>query len=399
MLRIRFRRTIAAMVLALGASAGPLAWGQSANAGPASAGAASGAQSGAGDCIAHHPNSNSEYDIWYAQGCTGHDEPELDPVSSLPGSAQDLTWTAVLPSDGAVPVSSVGPTFWWGGTVTDPNPRALFSQAFLEVQFYPDAIVSNCDSAGGFNVTYAPDKFSVCTPVWQVGAKSLAETAAFNAELYDGPSSRPLVMNAGDTIRIHFFVASTAEGWHVQITDLTTGHSGTVVLNSKYGPLLPAFSQQKIGNALGWGLVDDTPNSFVWEIGHTSPFTSPAAQYCLPGQTFCDSYDAAHWLGFSPLQIKSVTFANGATASKWAAVSDFGGTAEVNQYCPSYGGPYCIYPWYAFNGTDTAFTYGADYPGTQYNYGQASQFATTPQCGGPFGPDSTYCDTVLNPTP
>ena len=117
-----------------------------------------------GDCIAHHPNSDSEYDIWYAQGCTGHDEPELDPVSSLPGSAQDLTWTAVLPSDGAVPVSSVGPTFWWGGTVTDPNPHALFGQAFLEVQFYPDAIVSNCDSAGGFNVTYAPDKFSVCTP-------------------------------------------------------------------------------------------------------------------------------------------------------------------------------------------------------------------------------------------
>jgi hypothetical protein len=72
------------------------------------------------------------------------------------------------------------------------------------------------------------------------------------------------------------------------------------------------------GNALGWGLVDDTPNSFVWEIGHTSPFTSPAGQYCVPGQTFCDSYDAAHWLGFSPLQIKSVTFADGSTASRWA---------------------------------------------------------------------------------
>jgi hypothetical protein len=127
------------MVLALGASAGAVAAGQ-----PAGARTASAAPSGAGDCIAHHPNSNSVYDIWYAQGCTGHDEPELDPVSSLPGSAQDLTWTAVLPSDGAVPVSAVGPTFWWGGTVTDPNPHALFGQAFLEVQFYPDAIVNNC---------------------------------------------------------------------------------------------------------------------------------------------------------------------------------------------------------------------------------------------------------------
>ena len=89
------------------------------------------------------------------------------------------------------------------------------------------------------------------------------------------------------------------EGWHIQITDLTTGHVGTVVLNSKYGPMLPAFSEQQIGNALGWGIVDDTPNSFVWEIGHTSPFTTPASQFCVPGQTFDDSYDTAHWLGFA----------------------------------------------------------------------------------------------------
>lgn len=78
-----------------------------------------------------------------------------------------------------MPVSAVGPTFWWGGTVTDPNPQALFGQAFLELQFYPDAIVNNCSSAGGFNVSYAPDKFTVCSPVWQVSSKSSAETAAF----------------------------------------------------------------------------------------------------------------------------------------------------------------------------------------------------------------------------
>jgi hypothetical protein len=114
---------------------------------PASAGGTGSAgPSGAGDCIAHHPNSGTEYPVWYAQGCTGHDEPELDPVSSLAGSAQELTWTAVLPTDGTVPVSSVGPTFWWGGTVTDPIPQSLFGQGFLEVQFYPDAIVHNCTS-------------------------------------------------------------------------------------------------------------------------------------------------------------------------------------------------------------------------------------------------------------
>jgi hypothetical protein len=360
-------------------------------------GTASAAQGQSGGvCIGRHPNPSA---VWYTGACSGHDEPELDPVSSLPGSAQDLTWTAILPKDGTVPVSAVGPTFWWGGAVSDPNPHALFGQAFLELQFYPDSVVNTCSSDGGYNVTYAPDKFSVCSPVWQVSTQSGAEDAAFNAELHDGSSHAPLVMNAGDTIRVHFFVASQSEGWNITVSDLTTGHSGTIVLNSKYGPLLPLFGTQQIGNALGWGLVDDTPNAFVWEIGHTSNFTTPAGKLCNPGDTSCDSYDTSHWLGFTPLKIVSVTFANGSTARQWAVVSDLGGTAEVTASCSSYGGPYCTYPWYAFNSDASAITFGANYPGTKFDYGQGSQYATTPLCGGPFGPDSTYCDTVLTPTP
>ncbi len=175
--------------------------------------------------------------------------------------------------------------------------------------------MNTCSSDGGFNVTFAPDKFSVCSPVWQVTTTSAKENAAFNAELFNGASNKPLVMNGGDTIQIYFFVVSAAEGWHVNVSDLTTGQAGTIVLNSKYGPLLPAFSTQQIGNALGWGAVNDTPNSFVWEIGHTSDFTTPAARFCVAGQAICDSYDTSHWLGFTPLQIKSVTFADGSKAN------------------------------------------------------------------------------------
>src|SRR5258708_9549043 len=87
--------------------------------------------SGAGDCIAHHPTVSAEYQIGYTGGCSGHDEPELDPVSSLPGSAQDLTRTAVLPNDGTLPVSADGPTFWWGGKLSHPNPPRLLRQAFF----------------------------------------------------------------------------------------------------------------------------------------------------------------------------------------------------------------------------------------------------------------------------
>ena len=363
---------------------------------PLPAGAAASPGESGGVCIGRHPNT---YEVWYTGACSGHDEPELDPVSSLVGSAQDLTWTAILPKDGTVPVSDVGPTFWWGGAVSDPNPHSLFGQAFLELQFYPDAIVKTCASDGGYNVVQAKNKFTVCSPVWQVDTKSGAEDAAFNAELRDGSTTSPLVMSAGDTIQIHFHLGSPGQGWNITVTDKTTGHSGTIVLNSKYGPLLPLFSTQQIGDALGWGLVNDTPNSFVWEIGHTSNFTTPAGQFCVAGQTDCGTYDTSHWLGITPLKILSVTFANGTRASQWAVTSDLGGEAEVNATCATYGGPFCTYPWYAFNSTAHAITFGADYPGTKFDYGKASQYATTPLCGGPFGPDSTFCDTILTPSP
>ena len=79
---------------------------------------------------------------------------------------------------------------------------ALFNQAFLELQFYPDAIVQSCTPDGGYNVVQATNKYTVCSPVWQVEQLpdgSFNEDAAFNAELFAGHSNKPLVMNAGDT--------------------------------------------------------------------------------------------------------------------------------------------------------------------------------------------------------
>jgi hypothetical protein len=52
----------------------------------AAAQAASSQDQSGGVCIGHHPNPAA----WYTGACSGHDEPELDPVSSLYGSAQDL---------------------------------------------------------------------------------------------------------------------------------------------------------------------------------------------------------------------------------------------------------------------------------------------------------------------
>ena len=363
-------------------------------AGPAGSAGAAGSHSQA-LCIGHHPQSF----VWYTASCTGHDEPEIDPLSTRAGSAQDLTWTIVLPTDGAAQVDTVGPTFWIGGTVTDPN--SLFGEAFLELQFYPNSIVTGCTSGGGFNVTYAPNDYSVCSPVWEVSKKGNSESAAFNAMLLDSATGGPLVMHAGDTVTDHQYVTAAKDGMHVTVTDLTTGHSGTLVLDSRVdGPLMPAFSVQKIGNSLGWGLVHDAPNSLVWEIGHTGDYTTPAGKFCLPGSATkppCYSYNVPTWLQFSPLQIKGVTFGDGTKASSWAVVSDFGGKAEVNQNCGAgnYGTPFCWYPWYAFNGTDKAFTYGGDYPGTTNDFRQAGQFAQQKDCTSPNGSFAQYCATVL----
>lgn len=346
-------------------------------------------------CIGHHPQDF----VWYTSSCTGHDEPELDPLSDRAGSAQDLTWTVVLPSNGGAQVDSVGPTFWIGGTVSDRH--SLFGQAFLELQFYPNSITTGCSSGGGYNVSYAPDVYTACSPVWEVSQNGNSESAAFNAMLTDSLTGGPLQMHAGDTITDHQYITPANDGMHITVSDLTTGHAGTIVLDSKVdGPLMPAFSVQKLGNALGWGLVNDAPNALVWEIGHTGDYTTPAGQYCLPGSSTkppCYSYNIPTWLQFTPLQVKGVTFGDGSRAKAWSAVSDFGGEAEVNQYCgaSNYGTPFCSYPWYAYNGTDAAFTFGGDYPGTSKDYGQGLQYAQTENCVSPAGPYPQYCSTIL----
>ncbi|HEY3205502.1 MAG TPA: hypothetical protein VGJ58_00990, partial [Gaiellaceae bacterium] len=160
------------------------------------------ASAASGGCIAHHPNYIEDvFEVQYAAGCSGHDEPEIDPLSDAAGSARDLTWKVVLPTDGAFNVSATGPTFWFGGTVTDPN--SLFGQAFVELQFYPDSIVNNCTPNGGFGVKYAPNTYTVCSPVWtikQTGTPGIFhEPAGFNARLNDDTAggTDPLIMKAG----------------------------------------------------------------------------------------------------------------------------------------------------------------------------------------------------------
>jgi hypothetical protein len=365
---------------------------------------ASGGQGGG--CVGRHPAYvEGVFESSYAAGCSGHDEPELNPLSNLPGSGKSVTWTIKLPANGAnFGVDAVGPSFWLGGPVNDPH--SLFGQAFEELQFYPNAVASNCNPNGSFVVSQSPGDYTACSPVWSIttsGQKpNYHEPAAFNAMLTQPGSNQAMVMHAGDTLDVHFFVTAAKDGWHIRVSDRNTGQSGAIVLNSKSdGPLMPSYNVDKLGNSLKWGAVSDAPIAFVWEIGHTSPFTSPGAAFCWPGATNCYSYDAPAWADQSPVKIRNVTFADGSHPSRWAVVSDYGGKAEITDptetgsTCTSYGGAFCIYPWFTKNG-DGSFSYGVDYPSTVRNYGKANQFAQTTQCDGAFGPNTLYCATVIH---
>src|SRR5215470_3959463 len=282
MRRIRFGLVAAVSAVVLGLSMSPAFAGTSSGAGTLISGTA-GASTAA--CLAHIPGGLGEdwYDS-YTPGCTGHDEPELDPVSAAPRSAQNITWHVQLPADGTSSVASVGPTFWFGGTVKDSNPHKIGQQGFLELQFYPDSFTKNCGSTGSFSLVHAPNTYTACSPVWTLAkqGQQIAEPAAFNGMLTDAGGKAPFVMHALDIVDVHIWAPGPSSPYQEQVTDETSGQTSSVLvlISPKDGPLTPEFSTQEIGNALDWGGVWDTPMSFVWEIGHSDLYGSTPRAFC-----------------------------------------------------------------------------------------------------------------------
>ena len=363
------------------------------------------------DCLGHVVGGlaagDSDWTDYYTPGCTGHDEPELDPVSSAPGSAENISWRVALPAGGTFPVTSVGPTFWFGGTVKDSNPAKLGGEGFLEMQFYPDSLTTNCTANGNFIVKHEVGVYTVCSPVWTLAQKNsgkITEPAAFNGMLMNASGTGPFVMHARDIVDIHIWAPSPNAPYNEQVGDETNGETSSVLtlVSPGDGPLTPQFSTQQIGNALDWGGVWDTPMSFVYEIGHSDIYGPQNGALCLPGQIDCGSFNNANWAGQQPIRIFNVTFGDGSHPQHWAVVSDTGGKAEIvgNSFvgptdCSGYGGPYCIYPWFSWDGQ--AFNYGVNYPNTVNNFGKEGQFAQKQKCPAVsvFPGDPTYCDTII----
>jgi hypothetical protein len=246
MTRIRFALVAAGSAVVLGLSMSAAAADTTSGAATVISGT-SGASSAL--CLAHIPGGlGQDWYEAYTPGCTGHDEPELDPVSSVSRSAENITWRAQLPADGTVPVSSVGPTFWFGGTVKDSNPHKIGQQGFLELQFYPDSFTKNCGSTGSFSLVHAPNVYTACSPVWTLAKKGsqIAEPAAFNGMLTDASGKAPFVMHALDIVDVHIWAPGPSSAYQEQVTDETSGQTSSVLvlISPKDGPLTPAFSTQ-----------------------------------------------------------------------------------------------------------------------------------------------------------
>ncbi len=361
--------------------------------------AAASTSSGQSLCIGHHPQDF----VWYTGSCTGHDEPGLDPLSNHAGSAQDLTWRVILPSDGSTVVDAVGPTFWIGGAVTDPN--SLDNQAFLELQFYPNSYANNCAAGGGYNVSYVPGDYTACSPVWEVSKTGNSESAAFNAMLTDSKTGGPLVLHAGDTMTDHQYVTAAADGMHITVSDLTTGHSGTIILDSKGGrPTDACLHHPATGQLARLGVSGRCAQLLrVGDRAHQQLHHS--RRQILPPRQRDQACLLTRQRGYSA-RLPSVADRNGHVRrpqrTAGVGVSQRlwrrGGNEASIAARPTDERRFCgYYPWYTLNktGGSSYYTYGGDYPNVVNDFGQAAQFQLMLQCPSLSGPDTTYCATVL----
>jgi hypothetical protein len=286
-------------------------------------------------------NANTEDGRFYDNGhYIGHDEPDLTFLSNQPGSGNDVTWTETLPQDPtAVPTVgtpgsdvthwfelSIAP--WFSMALCDPfsYPQAACKpmsdtnaphgnnqgggSSFLEVQFYPPGEAPffdniSCDNAHWCASLHINDL--ECTVGFHKCNTACEEPTNFAFIQKDGvptgpagpqvatlasftPNDQTLLMNPGDTLKVHIFNASLAGGGHaleVHIDDLTSNTSGFMQASAANGYMAtklgnckgvpfnyqPEYSTAAQGNIVPWAALQ-TDISTQFEIGHWTPCSS-----------------------------------------------------------------------------------------------------------------------------
>jgi hypothetical protein len=395
-----------------GAHGVPPGW--QALAGGASAPSASGWGGGSGSSSASNWDNRFCAGLWpnfptpsgnpqgvYASGCYGHDEPNIQFYSDLPGSGGNVTWNVTLPVDRSATLnqSNLYSAIWFGMTLTDPY--AWMDQCFLELQFYPDQTFYN---PGPMFPNWTVNGAWIGAAVaWQIQASTGFENPCFYEPLYlnGHPGPAFLNMTQGDRISVTMtgWTTNTA-GELLQIHDLSNGQRSAVRLFNSTGnyPLNPSYRTNTFENGLEWTPGGEFPVVFAFETGHAGNPDWPANNSyggCSPGIQStpsdpgapCPSYDPGSWANDSlaPWHIDVPTFfdARGSVgASQVGLGQDFGGIDLISSFANgacngNFGGQWCSYPWYSYSCASHSFAFGAtDYANTTSDFGKYTQYAT-----------------------
>lgn len=297
-------------------------------------------------------NSNTWGGRFYDNGhYIGHDEPDATFESNAPGSGGNVDWTVTLGRDpraapgDAVPGKDVShwfelsPAPWFSMSLCDPNsypqtpctpnsdsnaptcfgPNCVTANsgggsAFMEMQLYPPnqppfADNESCDSShwcaaltidsaectAGFAQCNLDCEEPLQFAFVQKDGIPTGEPAPQDATLAtEVPNKETLLMNPGDTIRIHLFDAPAPGGGkaiEVVIDDLTQHTSGFMQGSAANGfqttsmadcsgtPMnfQPEFNTAKPGNISSWtAIAADISTEF--ETGHFEPCTTLSQQ-------------------------------------------------------------------------------------------------------------------------
>ena len=155
--------------------------------------------------------------------------------------------------------------------------------------------------------------------------------------------------HAAGVPHVHYFVTAAKDGWHIRVTDLTTGQSGLIVRTAtEAGAMMRRSLHGRIA-----------PYTMPIAID-SSPFTSPGSAFCWPGQAGCYSYDAPAWEPEPAHPHHQRHLRRWLTPERLGRRQRLGGKAEITDptetgsTCSAYGGP--IYPYNA----DGSSTVGAN---------------------------------------
>ena len=251
----------------------------------------------------------------------GHDEPEVQFFSSLPGSGNDLQWRVKLPVERPLPATQTFENeiaFWFGLVLCDeqsyplnpcmpdsdanpsgPGNRHAAGSAFLEMQFYPPGLPrsplsTSCDTT---HWCAAMGDFSLlCNFAYTYCNKHCEEPANFAFIQRNGvptgppgpasatlktftPNSETLLMNQGDELVVT--IKDTPAGMINAIQDLTTGQTGYMIASVANGfqhlglktckptpyAFHPEFDSAKSTNKLPWS-IGIRNVAYAAEIGH-----------------------------------------------------------------------------------------------------------------------------------